>query len=84
MQLIVDFNMREADGRVPALLVGGAASELSLGEFVVASDGEGLACTARVTEITSDGRIAMLETVGGTFKKSTFAPSASDLLTGLG
>lgn len=81
MRLIVDFNMREPDGRVPALLVGSAA-ELTAGETVIADDGEGIECTAKVSEVLADGRIALLETLGGTFEESDFRPLIGDLYAG--
>jgi hypothetical protein len=76
MVLIVDFNMREPDGRVPALLRSGAAS---VGDSVVASDGEGVECRAVVSEISPDGRYVMLETVGGLKRGSVLSPVESDL-----
>jgi hypothetical protein len=81
MVLFVDFNMREPDGRIPALLVGDAA-RVALGESVIASDGEGVQCRAVVSEVSPDGRYAMLETVGGIQRDSTLQPSASDLFAG--
>ena len=77
MVLLVDFNMREADGRLPALLIDKALP--ALGERVVASDGEGLECTAVVNEISSDGRYVMLETIGGSFRESAYVPEAGDV-----
>ncbi|HZD23267.1 MAG TPA: hypothetical protein VE569_07675 [Acidimicrobiia bacterium] len=81
MKLIVDFNMRESDGRLPALLTG-AADELTLGDTVIAADGEGLEVTARVSEVLRDGRYAMLETVGGTYRESDYRPTVGDLYAG--
>ena len=79
MVLIVDFNMREPDGRIPALLLAGRAESLTPGEGVVASDGEGLECRAVISEISSDGRYAMLETRGRLRRASSLRPSVSDL-----
>lgn len=81
MQLIVDFNMRESDGRIPALLAG-VPGQVAPGETVVAVDGEGLEVTARVNEVSADGRYAMLETVGGTYRESDYRPAAGDLYAG--
>ena len=82
MILFVDFNMREPDGRIPALLLADRAQKLSLGESVVASDGEGLECRAVISEISPDGRYAMLKTEGRLRRDSELRPSASDLLVG--
>jgi hypothetical protein len=79
MVLIVDFNMREPDGRIPALLVGDRAASLSVGQTVVASDGEGLECPAVVSEISPDGHYAMLETRGRLRRASDLRPSVDDL-----
>ena len=79
MLLIVEFNMREPDGRIPALLLGDRAATLSVGQTVVASDGEGLECAAVVNEISPDGRYAMLETRGHLRRASDLRPSVSDL-----
>jgi hypothetical protein len=80
--LLVDFNMREPDGRVPALLLADRAERLAVGDMVVAVDGEGLECVAVVSEISPDRRYAMLDTRGRGFRPSTRRPSASDLLIG--
>lgn len=79
MVLLVDFNMREPDGRLPALLIDQASRELPLGAQVVASDGEGVECTAVVSEVSRDGRYVMLQTIGGTFRESDYAPLAGDI-----
>ena len=79
MILLVDFNMREADGRLPALLTDDVMRQLSPGETVIAVDGEGLECNARISEVSPDGRYAMLETIGGTFRESTYQPAAGDV-----
>src|SRR2546426_8875219 len=77
---IVDFNMKEPDGRIPALLQAGAAESVAIGDSVIASDGEGLECRAVVSEISSDGRYAMLETKGRLREGSHLRPSSvSDL-----
>ena len=79
MILLVDFNMRESDGRLPALLIGESMSQLSPGETVIASDGEGLECNARISEVSTNGRYAMVETIGGTYRESTYEPVAGDV-----
>jgi hypothetical protein len=81
MQLIVDFNMRESDGRIPALLLAGMAESLAPGDSVLASDGEGAECRAVVSEISKDGRYALLETKGK-LRRSRVRPSAGDIFAG--
>jgi hypothetical protein len=58
--LLVDFNMREPDGRLPALLPPGKARSLRLGDAVMVSDGEGLKCLAVVAEMSPSGAFAMV------------------------
>jgi hypothetical protein len=82
--LIVDFNMREPDGRVPALLIADRAESLAPGETVIASDGEGVECRAIVSEISEDGRYAMLTTQGRLRRSEVLRPSVSDLFAGRG
>lgn len=83
MVLIVDFNMREEDGRIPALLVAGRAEAIAPGEKVLAADGEGTECWAVVSEISPDGRYAMLDPIGGSWRHdSKVQPSAHDLAPG--
>jgi hypothetical protein len=83
MRLIVDFNMTEADGRVPALLMPGRVESVAIGERVVASDGEGTEVVAQVSEISPNGRIAYLVPVGGSWRRDdSFRPSAEDLYAG--
>ena len=60
VEVLVDFNMSEADGRIPALLEPHLASALAIGSEVIASDGEGTRCRTVVAEISSDGRVVML------------------------
>lgn len=82
MTLIVDFNMMEEDGRVPALLVGSDASSLGAGAKVVATDGEGTECRAIVSEILAGGRYAMLAPIDGTWRTdSTLRPAQDTLVT---
>ena len=69
MILSVDFNMM-IDGLVPVM----PTPYRSLGETVIAADGEGLECDARIAEVSSDGLILMLEVVDGTFRESTHSP----------
>lgn len=63
MQLLVDFNMAEEDGRIPALLPLG--QELFAGSEVIATDGEGTKRRALIDEVASNGRYVMLKPVDG-------------------
>lgn len=80
--LIVDFNMKEPDGRIPALLLPGQVESLAPGDAVIASDGEGLECSAVVSEISRDGRYAMLAPRGRLRRSDRLRPSVSDLFVG--
>lgn len=77
MTLIVDFNMREDDGTVPALLEPGQQGRVRLGETVVAEDFEGNRCKATVAKLV-DGPppVAHLVLQPGT---SEFAPDPPGL-----
>jgi hypothetical protein len=80
--LVVDFNMFEETGLVPALLDRDQAQWLRPGAKVIAADGEGTECQSEITEISGDGRYALLSPIGGTWRRdSTFRPSVEDLLT---
>jgi hypothetical protein len=63
MQLLVDFNMAEEDGRIPALLPPG--QELFAGSEVIATDGEGTERRAVIDEVASNGRYLMLKPIDG-------------------
>ena len=78
MELLVDFNMVEADGRIPALIPPGRAPTLVLGSQVIAADGEGTECRALVDEVDADGRIVMLVPIAGTTRPSTLQPAPGD------
>lgn len=79
MVLVVDFNMKQEDGRVPAL-VSRDSAPLLLGSRVVASDGEGTECWAVVDEVFAEDGYVMLAPAGGTFNRdSTFRLDDSDL-----
>jgi hypothetical protein len=70
MTLFVDFNMRDQQGRVPALLEG-VAAQIVPGETVWAVDAEGNRCKAVVDQITkSSPAIAKLSLEGGTAEPS--------------
>jgi hypothetical protein len=74
MALIVDFNMIEADGRIPALVPAGERASFAAGAEVVAVDGEGTECRAIVDEVSADGSYVMLSPIEGTFGTSTAGP----------
>jgi hypothetical protein len=74
MRLTVDFNMTRADGRIPALLTGPDAEALHVGDFVIASDGEGTECRAIISEISPRG-YALLSRRGGITRDLSHRPS---------
>ena len=78
MELLVDFNMVEADGRIAADISSQQASSLLPGSEVVIDDGEGTRCRAVVDEIDPDGRYVMVVPIDGTVEPSDLGPSASD------
>jgi len=71
VDLLVDFNMTEEDGRVPALLLAGQAPRLSIGEWVRAHDWDGNECQAVVSELLPGRRIAMLALDRASWRTST-------------
>ena len=75
MTFIVDFNAREADGRVPSLLPAG--QQVRVGQLVTAIDGEGMQVQAEVSEVAADGRYVMLSPVGA-IEYDDVVSSASD------
>ncbi len=66
MTLKVDFNMRDAQGRVPALVEPDALKALHVGEIVVAEDDEGNRCKAKIEEISSTKPAVYLRLQAGT------------------
>jgi hypothetical protein len=79
MELIVDFNMRKPDGRLPALIPAGQAHDFFPGTKVQVTDGEGTHCLAVVSELKREGRLALLMPIGGTIRREDLvdAPAAS-------
>ena len=71
MVLIVDFNMVEEDGRIPALVPVGETGSFSPGTEVVAIDGEGTECRALIDEVATDGSYVMLTPIEGTADTSS-------------
>jgi len=71
MVLIVDFNMTEEDGRIPALIRMDEEPPPTAGTEVVAVDGEGTECRAVVDEVAEDGSYVMLTPLDGTFHTSS-------------
>lgn len=69
MVLNVDFNMRDALNRVPAV-VGPSVGRLDLGQIVLAEDGEGNRCKAEVVEVSTDRGAAYLRLIPGTSEPS--------------
>lgn len=81
MMLLVDFNMVQPDGRIPALIPSGSAWELAPGTKVIATDGEGTECTAIVEQLDMGRRYVLLAPVGGTTVRETdVTPNSSDRL----
>ena len=78
MTLLVDFNMAEEDGRIPALITPDQIPSLTPGTRVIAADGEGTECGAIVDEVAADGRIVLLVPIAGTTQASTFQPAPPD------
>ncbi len=72
MVLIVDFNMVEKDGRIPALVPVGETGPFAPGTVVIAIDGEGTECKAVIDEVAADGSYLMLTPIEG----SADAPGA--------
>jgi hypothetical protein len=62
-QLLVDFNMIEEDGRIPALL--SPEQELLVGSEIIATDEEGTECRTVIDEVSSNGRYVMLKPIEG-------------------
>jgi len=71
MELLVDFNMVEADGRIPARIPLEQASAFLLGDEVVAEDGEGTRCRAVIDEIAPSGRYVMIRPLPGTARAAS-------------
>ena len=72
MTLLVDFNMRDPEGTIPALLDPGQRDLVRAGETVFAEDDEGNRCKATVVKLTQGPpAVAHLALVPGT---SEFGP----------
>jgi hypothetical protein len=71
MVLIVDFNMVEEDGRIPALVPVGESGSFVPGTEVIAIDGEGTECRAVIDEVAADGSYVMLTPIEGTADASS-------------
>jgi hypothetical protein len=69
MQLLVDFNMVEEDGRIPVLLSPGQV--LFAGSEVLATDGEGTELRAVIDEVATNGRYVMLMPIEGSLRSSS-------------
>lgn len=69
MRLLVDFNMVEEDGRLPALLTPGQA--LFAGSEVVATDEEGTELRAVIDEVATSARYVMLMPIEGSVGSSS-------------
>lgn len=66
MTMTVDFNMQEGDGRIPARL--GPGEQLTVGDRVRVTDGEGTSCLAEVDEVHSEKQYVMVRPIEGTWE----------------
>ncbi len=71
IRLLVDFNMVEEDGRIPALLSPG--QEMLAGSEVIATDGEGTERRAVIAEVASNGRYVMLMPIERSVRSSSLS-----------
>jgi hypothetical protein len=71
MELLVDFNMVEEDGRIPALLPPGQG--LVAGNEVIATGGDGTECRAVIDEVASNGRYVMLMPIEASVRSSSLS-----------
>lgn len=70
MELLVDFNRMDKAGLIPARIPAGHEGDLlALGTTVVATDGEGTACEARIEDrpLGSAGTYLLLHPIEGTW-----------------
>ena len=74
MELLVDFNMEEEDGRIPARISATQVHAVAQGDKVRAFDGEGTECWAVIDEVDSTRHYVMLTPIPGTAKD----PASSD------
>jgi len=77
MTLIVDFNLEDEHGRIPARLDARAHGQIAAGETVLAEDEEGNRCKAHVVDISATGTIAYLAPIPGTWERRKRASSES-------
>lgn len=75
MDFLVDFNMMEPDGRIPALVSPARAAAIAPGTKVVAFDGEGTECQAVIDEVSLDGHYVLLAPISGSVRPSVLRPS---------
>jgi hypothetical protein len=82
-ELIVDFNMVDEDGRIPAMIQRGPEGPagvfallhgpLHVGETVEAFDGEGMACKAEIEDIDWASGYVLIRPLGDTFHEDPAA-----------
>lgn len=78
--ILVDFNMRNADGTYLTVLSPEQSRSLREGEVVTAFDGEGTECTADVVGIGPDGAATLRPHEGSWNQHSVLRPTQSELL----
>lgn len=74
---ILDFNLEDEHGRIPARLDASVQGQIAAGETVLAEDEEGNRCKAHVVDISSSGSIAYLAPIPGTWEREKRASSES-------
>jgi hypothetical protein len=69
MTLIVDFNMVDDQGLLPALISDDEIWKFTEGEKVLATDGEGTECQAEIVKAVNGprGPYVLLSPIGGTW-----------------
>ncbi|MGI8426596.1 MAG: hypothetical protein ACR2FO_05415 [Actinomycetota bacterium] len=68
---VVDFNLEDDKGRIPAELDGLQQNTLSLGDFVMVEDEEGHRCKARVDELSNNKKVVFLTPIHNTWESPT-------------
>lgn len=82
MTLIVDFNMANQEGLLPALVPSGDLWKFPPGEKVIATDGEGTECRGQVVEAVEGprGAYVLLSPIDGTWNLDAETDIAQPLI----
>lgn len=67
-KLMLDFNLEDEHGRIPARLDASVQGQIAAGETVLAQDEEGNRCKAHVA-ISESGSIVYLAPIPGTWER---------------